>query len=203
MIIYVFLLSFNFFLVLNRLIVISGPSGSGKSTLIRRLFSDHPRCFGFSVSHTTRLPRATEKDGVHYHFITSERFSQLVSEGAFIEHAVFSGNMYGTTIKAVEDVMAKGYTCIMDIDIQGAQSMKRAPMHAKYVFIAPPDLIVLEKRLRRRGTDTEESIRERLARAALELEYAKTPGSYDLVLVNDDLDETYKKLEKFCLEEIP
>ncbi|CCJ29446.1 unnamed protein product [Pneumocystis jirovecii] len=168
---------------------------------------------------TTRLPRATEKDGVHYHFITSERFSQLVSEGAFIEHAVFSGNMYGTTIKAVEDVMAKGYTCIMDIDIQvqccclwlqflmvflkGAQSMKRAPMHAKYVFIAPPDLIVLEKRLRRRGTDTEESIRERLARAALELEYAKTPGSYDLVLVNDDLDETYKKLEKFCLEEIP
>ncbi|KAG4305709.1 hypothetical protein PORY_000619 [Pneumocystis oryctolagi] len=187
--------------MLNRLIVISGPSGSGKSTLIRRLFADHPECFGFSVSHTTRPPRVAEKDGVHYHFTTNEGFSKLISEGAFIEYAFFSGNMYGTTIKAVEDVIAKGYTCIMDIDIQGVQSIKRAPIHAKYVFIAPPNLTVLEERLRKRGTDTEESIQERLERAILEIEYAKTPGSHDLMLVNDDLDETYKKLEKFCLED--
>ncbi|KAG5438032.1 hypothetical protein PCANB_000379 [Pneumocystis canis] len=134
---------------------------------------------------TTRPPRITEKD---------------VSEGAFIEYTAFSGNMYGTTTKAVEDVIAKGYTCIMDIDIQGVLSIKQAPLHAKYIFIAPPDLTVLEERLRKRGTDTEESIRERLARAAFEIEYAKVPGSCDLMLVNDDLEETYKKLEKFCLE---
>ncbi|EMR09564.1 guanylate kinase [Pneumocystis murina B123] len=173
---------------------------SGKSTLIRRLFANHPGRFGFSVSHTTRPPRTTEKDGVHYHFTTNENFLKLISEGAFIEYANFSGNMYGTTAKAVEEVMAKGYTCIMDIDMQGVLSIKKAPIRAKYVFIAPPDLDVLEERLRKRGTDAEDSIRERLKRAAFEIEYANRPGSHDLVLVNDDLDETYEKLEKFCLE---
>ncbi|KTW27026.1 guanylate kinase [Pneumocystis carinii B80] len=181
-------------------LIINIFSGSGKSTLIRRLFANHPGRFGFSVSHTTRQPRITEKDGVHYHFTTDENFLKLISENAFIEYANFSGNMYGTTVKAVEEVMAKGYTCIMDIDMQGVLSIKKAPISAKYVFIAPPDLEVLEERLRKRGTDTEDSIRERLKRAAFEMEYAKCPGSHDLVLVNDDLDETYKKLERFCLE---
>lgn len=181
-------------------IVISGPSGSGKSTLIKLLFDNNPGCFGFSVSHTTRPPRAEEKDGIHYHFTTKERFFQLISEGAFIEYAFFSGNMYGTTLKAVEEVVAKGYTCIMDIDTQGVLSIKKASIRAIYIFIAPPNLKILEERLRKRCTDSEDSIRERLKRATFEMEYASLSESYDLVLVNDDLDETYKKLEKFCLE---
>ncbi|KAI9845549.1 MAG: guanylate kinase, partial [Pleopsidium flavum] len=102
----------------SRPIVISGPSGSGKSTILKRLFADHPDTFGFSVSHTTRAPRAGERDGREYNFTTKQDFLALVDEGGFIEHAQFGGNYYGTSTKAVKDVAEKGRICILDIEME-------------------------------------------------------------------------------------
>ncbi|KAF9989848.1 hypothetical protein BGZ75_004670 [Mortierella antarctica] len=110
----------------KRPIVISGPSGGGKSTLINKLFKDHPSTFGFSVSHTTRGPRSGEQDGVAYHFVSKEKMQQLIDDHQFLEHAVFSENHYGTSKKAVEDVNASGKVCILDIDLQGVQSVQEA-----------------------------------------------------------------------------
>ena len=99
-------------------VVLSGPSGTGKSTLLRRLFANHPNTFGFSVSHTSRSPRAGEEDGVAYHFVTKPSFGKLVEENAFIENATFSGNSYGTSFKAVEDVQSEGKICVLDIEME-------------------------------------------------------------------------------------
>lgn len=101
-----------------RPIVVSGPSGSGKSTLLKRLFDAYPSRFGFSISHTTRAPRGTEKDGVEYHFTTRESFQKLVDEGGFIEHAQFGSNLYGTSVAAVKEVRERGRCCILDIEME-------------------------------------------------------------------------------------
>jgi hypothetical protein len=102
----------------SRAIVISGPSGAGKSTILKRLFEDYPDRFGFSVSHTTRSPRGEEKDGVEYHFVTKEQFSELVEKKGFVEHATFGSNSYGTSVAAIEDIEKKGRTCILDIEME-------------------------------------------------------------------------------------
>ncbi|KAG1219982.1 hypothetical protein G6F35_007041 [Rhizopus arrhizus] len=104
-----------------KIFVISGPSGSGKSTLLKKLFSEYPSTFGFSISHTTRKPRPGEQDGKDYHFVEKEHMISEVEAGKFIESATFSGNMYGTSIKAVEDVVAQGKVCVLDIDMQGVK----------------------------------------------------------------------------------
>ncbi|KAJ2769375.1 guanylate kinase, partial [Coemansia nantahalensis] len=103
----------------RRPVVVFGPSGTGKSTLLKRLFAEHPAEFGFSVSNTTRNPRAGEVNGKDYHFVSREQFLEAVARSEFIEHAEFSGNMYGTTVRAVKDVAEAGKTCILDIDVQG------------------------------------------------------------------------------------
>lgn len=102
----------------NRPIVISGPSGAGKSTILKRLFDEFPDKFGFSVSHTTRSPRAGEQNGREYHFVTKEEFLDLIEKKGFIEHAQFGGNYYGTSVKAVEDIAEKGRICILDIEME-------------------------------------------------------------------------------------
>ncbi|KAF7726675.1 guanylate kinase [Apophysomyces ossiformis] len=180
--------------VASKIFVISGPSGSGKSTLLKRLFAEFPDTFGFSVSHTTRSPRPGEIDGKDYHFVTKEKMTEEVAAGKFIESATFSGNMYGTSIKAVEDVVASGKVCMLDIDMQGVQSVKKTELKPRYVFIQPPSFEVLEQRLRSRGTETEEAVKARLEASKNELEYAQLPGSYDRVIVNDDLEKAYEAL---------
>lgn len=187
--------------VFQRPLVLSGPSGTGKSTLLNRLFKDHPDRFGFSVSHTTRAPRAGEENGVAYHFVPREQFEELISKGAFIEHAQYSSNLYGTTIAAVEDVAKLGRRCILDIDSQGVRSLKRTSLEPFYLFIAPPSISTLKSRLTGRGTETEESVQARLQAAITEITYAKERGVYDAVLVNDDLDRAYNVLEKIALGE--
>ncbi|CAG8463139.1 5204_t:CDS:2 [Diversispora eburnea] len=173
-----------------RPIVVSGPSGSGKSTLLKRLFQDYPDKFGFSVSHTTRSPRPGEIDNVHYHFVTREKFKELIEKNYFLEYTEFSNNLYGTSIAAVKEVAQQGKFCILDIELEGVKLVKKTDLNARFVFIAPPSLEVLEKRLRDRGTESEDAIQARLDAAKKELAYAAEEGSHDLIVVNDNLDKS-------------
>ncbi|KAL1916597.1 uncharacterized protein VTP21DRAFT_5788 [Calcarisporiella thermophila] len=181
---------------LSSIIVLSGPSGAGKSTLLKRLFAEFPNTFGFSVSHTTRKPRPGEVDGKDYYFVTKEEMQKEISEGKFIESATFSGNMYGTSIMAVERVVETGKVCILDIDMQGVQQIKKTNLNPRYIFIQPPSLKILESRLRGRGTETEENIAQRLAASEREINYSKEEGSYDFVVINDDIEKAYQDLKE-------
>jgi guanylate kinase len=198
----------------NRPIVFSGPSGTGKSTLIKRLFADHPTLFGFSVSHTTRQPRPGEEDGTHYHFTTTDNFEKLISEDAFEEHAKFGGNYYGSSKQAVADVGAgKGKSidgsaatgpriCVFDIEMEGVKQLKKSELNPRICFIQPPDLETLEKRLRGRGDTSEDSVIKRLKQAENEMEYCRAEGKKDKIIINDDLDRTYKELDEWVMKDI-
>ncbi|KAJ5151806.1 hypothetical protein N7492_010101 [Penicillium capsulatum] len=183
-----------------RPVVIFGPSGTGKSTLLKRLFAEYPDKFGFSVSHTTRAPRAGEEDGVAYNFVTKEAFLDLVAQNGFIEHAQFSSNYYGTSVAAVKNVAEKGHICILDIEMEGVKQVKRSDLNARFLFLAPPSLEELERRLRGRGTETEESLQSRLAQARNEIEYSKQPGAHDKTVVNEDLEAAYKELSEWVVD---
>ncbi|KZF25718.1 guanylate kinase [Xylona heveae TC161] len=184
----------------NRPVVVSGPSGAGKSTLLKRLFAAHPNVFGFSVSHTTRSPRAGEQHGRDYYFATKDDFLKLVDEGGFIEHAQFGGNYYGTSVQAVKNIAENGQICILDIEMEGVKQVKKTDLNARFLFLSPPSLEELEKRLRGRGTETEESIQKRLKQAENEMAFSKVEGVHDKIVVNDDLDAAYTELEEFILE---
>ncbi|KAF7147501.1 hypothetical protein RHSIM_Rhsim03G0018000 [Rhododendron simsii] len=177
-------------------IVISGPSGVGKGTLIAKLMKEFPSMFGFSVSHTTRAPREKEKDGVHYHFTDRSVMEKAIKDGKFLEFAAVHGNLYGTSIEAVEVVADEGKRCILDIDVQGARSVRASTLEAIFIFICPPSFDELEKRLRERGTETEEQIQKRLRNAKAELEQGQSGGIFDHILVNDDLEACYESLKK-------
>ncbi|XP_011020343.1 PREDICTED: guanylate kinase 2 [Populus euphratica] len=177
-------------------VVISGPSGVGKGTLISMLMKEFPSMFGFSVSHTTRAPRCMEKDGVHYHFTERSIMEKEIKDGKFLEYASVHGNLYGTSIEAVEVVTDVGKRCILDIDVQGARSVKASSLEAIFIFICPPSMVELEKRLRSRGTETEEQILKRLRNAKTEMEQGHSSGIFDHILYNDNLDECYESLKK-------
>lgn len=193
---------------MSRPVVVSGPSGCGKSTLLTRLMSkDQFRDkFMFSVSHTTRSPRPGEVDGVAYHFTTKEKFHSMVSEGLFLESAEFSGNCYGTSKKAVTDIASKpgNPVCLLDLEMNGVKQLKALDAQGKglncyYIFINVPSIEILESRLRGRGTETEESLQKRLDRARQDATFGTTPGNFDVIIVNDDLDTAYEKFETAML----
>lgn len=188
--------------VKKNVIVICGPSGSGKSTLLKLLMNEYPECFGFSISHTTRKPRQGEIHGKDYHYVSREEIQKAINNGEFLESTEFSGNIYGTSKRAVNNVVNNGRLCILDIEIEGVKNIKNTDFEPKYIFIKPPSIQVLEERLRGRGTETEESIQKRLARARVELKYGETPGNFDVVLVNDNATETYQELKKFLKKDI-
>ncbi|XP_035503888.1 guanylate kinase 1b isoform X3 [Scophthalmus maximus] len=185
-----------------RPVVLSGPSGAGKSTLMKRLMKEHEGVFGFSVSHTTRNPRPGEEDGKDYHFTTREAMEEGINQGEFIENAEFSGNMYGTSKAAVEDVLARNLICILDVDIQGVRRIKETDLNPIYISIQPPSMDILEKRLRDRQTETEESLLKRLEAARIDMEHSKEPGVFDVVIINDDLERAYEELKDILNEEI-
>ncbi|KAM3320280.1 guanylate kinase 2 [Capsicum chacoense] len=176
-------------------IVISGPSGVGKGTLISGLMKEFPSMFGFSVSHTTRTPREKEQNGFHYHFSDRSVMEREIKDGKFLEFASVHGNLYGTSVEAVEVVADAGRRCILDIDVQGARSVRASSLDAIFIFISPPSFEELEKRLRARATETEEQIQKRLRNARAELEQGKSSGLFDHNLVNDDLESCYKNLK--------
>jgi guanylate kinase len=182
-----------------RPLVVFGPSGVGKGTLLARLFGDVPDTFGFSVSHTTRNPRPGETDGKEYHFVDTDTFNALLADSAFVEHARFSANLYGTSTHAIRAVRASGRRCVLDIDSQGVRQVKQTDLNPVYLFISPPDMSTLRRRLRGRGTDGEEAIQRRLATALAEIAYARQPGICDHVIVNDDLDRAYASFKKVAL----
>eukprot|EP00934_Nitzschia_sp_Nitz4_P005886 Nitzschia sp. Nitz4//scaffold3_size479765//202151//202848//NITZ4_000084-RA/size479765-augustus-gene-1.563-mRNA-1//1//CDS//3329550710//5876//frame0 len=170
-----------------------GPSGVGKGTLIEMLMKRFPNDqFGFSVSHTTRKPRPGEVDGKHYHFTTVEDIKKEIADGKFVEYAEVHGNYYGTSIASVESVQKEGKICILDIDIQGIMKVKESTLSPRYLFISPPSMEELEKRLRGRGTETEESIQKRLGNAKKEMDYGHEPGNFDRIFVNEGLEECFE-----------
>jgi len=185
-----------------RPVVLSGPSGAGKSTLMKRLMKEHEGVFGFSVSHTTRNPRPGEEDGKDYHFTTKEAIQEGIARGDFIENAEFSGNIYGTSKSAIEDVIAQNIICILDVDIQGVKKIKETDLNPIYISIQPPSMEELEKRLRDRQTETEESLQKRLEAARIDMELSKEPGVFDVVIINDDLEKAYVELTAILSDEI-
>ncbi|KAF2759436.1 guanylate kinase [Pseudovirgaria hyperparasitica] len=188
----------------NRPIVISGPSGAGKSTILKKLFTEFPDKFGFSVSHTTRSPRPGELDGREYHFTSPETFLQMVSDDAFIEHAQFGGNRYGTSIAAVESIASTGRICILDIELEGVKQVASHKTFPRpfFLFLAPPSLDVLEERLRARATDNEDAIQKRLAQAKVEMDFAERGEIHDQVVVNEDLEKAYNEVRRFVEERV-
>ncbi|XP_023947653.1 guanylate kinase isoform X2 [Bicyclus anynana] len=180
-----------------RPLVLCGPSGSGKSTLLKRLLKEFPDKFGFSVSHTTRGPRPGETDGVHYHFTTVEEMKAAIDRGEFIENAIFSGNMYGTSKRAVEDVRRQEKICILDIDIEGVKQIKNTDLDPLLVFVMPPSIKELERRLRGRNTEDEEALKKRLETAKKEILYGQEPDNFHIVIVNARIKEAYSKLRDF------
>lgn len=182
--------------------VFAGPSGVGKGTIVSAIMKKYPEIFGFSVSHTTRGPRPGEEDGVHYNFVSKTDMEAAIEKGEFIEYASVHTNFYGTSFKAVEKVRSSGKICILDIDVQGVQSVKKSSIPCRYIFIAPPSIDELEKRLRDRGTETEEKIQIRLKNALDELEYG-TPSNFDSVVVNNDLDAAISEVIRLLKEWYP
>lgn len=167
------------------LFVVSAPAGCGKDTILGELFKKTDKA-GYAVSATTRAPREGEINGVHYHFLTREDFSEKIKRGEVLEYTEYCGNFYGTLKKSVDDLILSGKDAVLKIEVEGAMNIKKMFPEACLVFILPPSLEILEKRLRGRGTETEEKIRERTLQAKNELKFAK---NYDYLVVNDDLNE--------------
>lgn len=176
------------------ILIFSAPSGSGKSTLVQHLL-DTRQDMELSISATTRAPRGQEQDGKEYYFISPERFEQLIRDDAFVEwEQVYKGTYYGTLKSEIERIEGAGHHVVFDIDVKGGINVKRLfGDRARAIFIAPPSIEALRERLTKRGTDSQEKIEERLAKA--EIEIADAP-LFDTILVNDDLSATKAALDK-------
>lgn len=180
------------------LFVFSGPSGVGKGTLKAKLFEEFADRIAYSVSATTRGPREGEVDGKDYFFISRQEFERRVKNNEFLEHAEFAGNCYGTPRAYVEKLLDSGMNVVLEIDVQGALQVMKSMPECVSVFILPPNFEELEHRLRGRGTETEEKVRERLETAKRELPYAP---QYDYQIVNGgDIEAAYQSLREVFLK---
>lgn len=165
------------------LVIISGPSGSGKGTVVKELVQKEN--FALSVSATTRTPRTGEKEGVHYYFYDKETFEKMKNQNELLEWAEFCGNYYGTPKKYVEQKMTEGKNVILEIEVQGALQIKKLYSDCILVFLVPPDIKELEKRLTQRGTEDKQTINRRMNRAIEEMEFVP---QYDYIVINDTVE---------------
>lgn len=172
------------------LFVVSAPAGCGKDTILNELFKRTDTA-GYAVSATTRAPREGEVDGVHYRFLAREEFERRIVENEVLEYVEYCGNYYGTLRKSVEELIERGKDAILKIEVEGAMNIKKMFPEACLAFILPPSWETLERRLRDRGTETEEKIIERTKQARTEIGFA---GNYDYIIVNDRLDEAVDDL---------
>ena len=177
----------------NKLFVMSAASGAGKTTLKDLVIKDFPD-IKYSISATTRKPREGEIDGVHYFFKTREEFEQMIKDNALVEYNLVHGNYYGTPKSFVEKTLAEGNRVLFDLDVFGKVNFDKVYPDATGIFIMPPSDEELERRLRGRGTDSEEVIQLRLANAKKEIEFAKTKGKYEYTIINDDLQKAADEL---------
>ena len=176
----------------NYLIVLSAPSGGGKTTLCQRTLKDFPE-LTLSISTTTRAPRGSEQNGKEYFFVSHEEFKKQIDAGRFAEWALVHGNYYGTSKDVIEKAFASGKSVLLDIDVQGAASLgKSFPESCVTIFITPPDMEVLESRLRSRGTENEATIQKRLQNARDEMTHQK---HFHHIVLNDELDRAYTELK--------
>ncbi|OJT17993.1 guanylate kinase [Archangium sp. Cb G35] len=180
------------------LLVLSAPSGTGKTTLARRLLAELPDAI-FSVSVTTRKPRGREQDGVDYHFVDVAAFQERIERGEFVEWAEVYGHFYGSSQAVVDEARARKGVAIFDIDVQGGLAIKRKHPDTVLVFVVPPAMDELERRLRDRGTDAEETIRRRMLAARSEIE--RGVAAYDYIIVNDDFERAYRDLHAVVIAE--
>lgn len=179
----------------NNLIIFTGPSGVGKGTIVKQLFSELEN-IKFSISCTTREIRPKEKNGVNYFFKSRDEFERMIEAGEFLEYAEFVGNYYGTPRQFVVDTLASGKDVFLEIEVQGAlQVMKKCP-EALSIFLIPPSLNELERRLRQRGTEPEEVLQKRLEKAKEEMKFT---GQFKYTVVNDDVDIAVRKLKSLIL----
>lgn len=173
------------------LIVLSGPSGAGKSTVVKKLMQQRGNIH-FSVSYTTRAPRNEDIDGVTYNFVDRAEFERMIQANEFLEYAEYSGNYYGTSLKVIEEKQAAGIDVLLDIEVQGAANVRAKCPDSVLVFTIPPTYAELERRLRGRNTDDEETICKRLSRA---LEEIREIAKYDYLVVNDQVDNAVAELD--------
>ena len=179
----------------DKLIVFSAPSGSGKTTIVRHLLEQTDLPLAFSISATTRAPRGTEKDGEDYYFLSPEAFKSKIEKGEFLEYEeVYPGLFYGTLASEVKRLWNEKKAVLFDIDVMGGMSIKKSfPAETLTVFVQPPSIKTLEKRLRSRNTDTEETLQIRLSKAQQELEQAQ---AFDEIVINDDLATALSQTEE-------
>ena len=176
----------------KKLIIITGPSGVGKGTVVKELL-DRNKHIWLSISATTRNPRIGEKDGENYYFISDERFKDMIYKKEFLEWAQFAGNYYGTPLSTVNEKIDKGFTVLLEIEVEGAKQIKEKFPEALSIFLLPPSKEELEKRISNRGTEKEDAINKRLSRANFEI---ASSNKFDFVLTNHSVDETVKEVFK-------
>lgn len=173
------------------LIVISGPSGVGKGTVRKALFERIGHDLRYSISMTTRKPRDGEVNGVDYYFVSEEQFKAEINRGNLLEYAQFVGNYYGTPFDRVDEQLNDGNEVVLEIEVQGAMQVKAKKPDAIFIFIAPPSFSALEQRLRRRGTESDDVIKERLVKAKREMDQAY---AYNYIVINDDVDNAADRI---------
>ncbi len=181
----------------GRLIVLTGPSGVGKGTLLRSLLKRHPELC-LSISATTRSPRLNEVDGCDYYFVTRDAFQEMVDQSELLEWAEFAGNYYGTPRRPVEHSIQQDKWVVLEIELEGARQIRQTFPSALRIFVLPPSLETLERRLRGRGQDSEEAIARRLIRAKAEIDAA---NEFDVQVINDDLELALSKIESAVFAE--
>ena len=177
---------------LKKLIILTGPSGVGKGTVVKEILGLDKNIW-LSISATTREPREGEKDGENYYFLKQEKFKEMIEQNLFLEWAQFAGNYYGTPLSSVNEKIKKGFSVLLEIEVEGARQIKDKFPNSLSIFLLPPDKAELERRIRNRGTEEEEAIKKRLSRANYEISVS---NQFDFALINQNVEETAKEIIK-------